>query len=281
MKLLDIVARRLPPVPWEEGEKIPWGDRAFSERMLEMHLSQEHDWASRRTPIIEQQVSWLERHFLGSSARILDLGCGPGLYTQLLARHGHNCVGLDIGPASVGYAEGRARDEGLPVRYELADIRDADFGEGFDLVTSIFGEINVFRPEEARLILRKACSALKSGGHVLIECHTHDEVKRQGQSPASWHTAESGLFADSPHLWLEEHFWDEAAGAATTRYMIVDARDGAVALYASSMQAYTDEQYDALLAQAGFGDIRRFDSLGESETEFQGRLQVFVGRKGQ
>ncbi|EBO1314042.1 class I SAM-dependent methyltransferase, partial [Salmonella enterica] len=31
----------------DEG-KIPWDEPAFSQRMLENHLSQDHDWASRR-----------------------------------------------------------------------------------------------------------------------------------------------------------------------------------------------------------------------------------------
>ena len=38
--------------------KIPWDEPAFSQRMLENHLSQEHDWASRRRAVIEQQVAW-------------------------------------------------------------------------------------------------------------------------------------------------------------------------------------------------------------------------------
>lgn len=61
----------------EEERKIPWDEPAFSQRMLENHLSQEHDWASRRLAVIEQQVAWLAGQ-LPAGARILDLGCGPG-----------------------------------------------------------------------------------------------------------------------------------------------------------------------------------------------------------
>ena len=64
--------------------KIPWDEPAFSQRMLENHLSQEHDWASRRRAVIEQQVAWIAGQ-LPAGARILDLGCGPGFYTRLLA----------------------------------------------------------------------------------------------------------------------------------------------------------------------------------------------------
>ncbi len=70
----------------DEG-KIPWDEPAFSQRMLENHLSQDHDWASRRLTVIEQQVTWITRQ-LPAGARILDLGCGPGFYTRLLAERG-------------------------------------------------------------------------------------------------------------------------------------------------------------------------------------------------
>lgn len=85
--------------------KIPRDDPAFSQRMLENHLSQEHDWASRRQAVIEQQVAWIAGQ-LPAGARILDLGCGPGFYTRLLAERGFCCTGVDFhrrrspGPAS-------------------------------------------------------------------------------------------------------------------------------------------------------------------------------------
>lgn len=42
-----------------EESKIPWDEPAFSQRMLANHLSQYHDWASRRQKVIEQQVEWI------------------------------------------------------------------------------------------------------------------------------------------------------------------------------------------------------------------------------
>ncbi|MCZ5120827.1 class I SAM-dependent methyltransferase, partial [Escherichia coli] len=44
--------------------KIPWEELAFSQRMLENHLSQDDDWASRRQIVIEQQVGWIARQLL-------------------------------------------------------------------------------------------------------------------------------------------------------------------------------------------------------------------------
>ena len=43
MNLLDIVNRTPAPIPWDEGDNIPWDDPDFSKRMLAEHLSQSHD----------------------------------------------------------------------------------------------------------------------------------------------------------------------------------------------------------------------------------------------
>src|SRR3954449_4200661 len=99
MHLADLVNRQFPPEPWAEGDNIPWHEPAFSARMLAEHLSQAHDAASRRAATIDRQVAWIDetiRH--GRPAAILDLGCGPGLYSGRLAARGHTCVGIDYSP---------------------------------------------------------------------------------------------------------------------------------------------------------------------------------------
>ena len=98
----------------EEERKIPWDEPAFSQRMLENHLSQEHDWASRRLAVIEQQVAWLDGQ-LPAGARILDLGCGPGFYTRQLAERGFCCTGVDFSPASIAWARQQAQAASLDI----------------------------------------------------------------------------------------------------------------------------------------------------------------------
>ncbi|MCB0116237.1 MAG: class I SAM-dependent methyltransferase, partial [Caldilineaceae bacterium] len=161
MNIFDLIQRQAIPEPWAEGEKIPWNDPAFSERMLREHLSQAHDLASRRTERIERHVDWIHSALLGGEASaILDLGCGPGLYATRFAARGHRVTGIDYGPASVRYARLQAAESGLPCEIIESDIRKADYGvDRFDLAMLIFGEFNVFHPDDARAILRKAHTA--------------------------------------------------------------------------------------------------------------------------
>lgn len=280
MKLLDIVRRQSIPQPWGEGEKIPWNDPDFSRRMLKEHLSQEYDAASRRFKIIDNHVRWIHEQVLqGKSTRILDLGCGPGLYSSRLAKLGHSCVGIDFSPASVAYARGQADEERLQCKYIEQDIRAVDYGSGYGLVMLIFGEFNVFRPAEAMRILEKAHDALVPNGLILLEPHTLEAIRRMGEQLPSWYSAEEGLFSRGPHLCLQENFWYAKSRVAIERYYVIDAVAGEVTRHSASIQAYTDEQYRSMLVRCGFGEVLFYSSLDGSMDEARDDLIVILAQK--
>jgi len=259
MNLSDIIKRDMELQPWAEGEKIPWNDPDFSRRMLKEHLTQKHDAASRRTIRIKKHVEWIDGVILaGKPSRILDLGCGPGLYAARLAARGHTIRGIDFSPASIEYAVKHSPGN---CSYTLGDVRTTDFGSGYDLVMFIFGEFNVFKPAEARAILRKAWSALKPGGQILLEVHTVETVEQMGNQPATWYSSASGLFSDRPHLCLMESFWDAEQIIATERFYIVDAATAEVTRYAFSTQGYDETQIASMLREVGFADVTCFSSL--------------------
>lgn len=281
MNLIDLVNRQPVPEPWAEGEKIPWNDPAFSARMLAEHLSQAHDAASRRAPLIDKQVDWIHHHVLGGRpAHILDLGCGPGFYCHRLARLGHVCVGIDFGPASIAHARRGVTDEQMACTFVEGDVRTTPFGASFDLVMFIYGEFNVFTAGDARAVLVRANRALKPGGRLLLEPHRLEAIRTIGQEPPSWYASAGGLFSDRPHLCLRESFWDEQRQIATERHYVVDAASGAVTRYAASMQGYADAGYRALLADCGFDGIEVYPSLHGGVDATQSMLVAMLARKG-
>ena len=268
--LLDLVKRRSIPEPWQEGDNIPWDEPGFSQRTLAEHFPQEHDAASRRSSKIDEHVSWLHSEMLGGqSTRVLDLCCGPGLYTSRLAALGHECLGIDFSPAAITYAEEEAAAKRLPCRYVREDVRLAEFGTGFGLVMMIYGQVNVFRTADARTLLSKARGALADGGMLVLEAHTLAAVERMGAAGRSWHSAAQGLFSPLPHLVLEERFWDVSLKAATTRFLVLDALSGQVTRHALTTQGYSDGEYQSLLIESGFSDVRCFPSLTGREDPTQ------------
>lgn len=265
---LDTLLRRTPVVPFAPGTRIPWDDPELSARMLREHLSQLHDRASRRAVIIDRQVAWIHQAVLGGEpSRILDLGCGPGLYTSRLARLGHSCVGLDFSPASIDHARAQATEHGLDCSYELVDLRVADLGAGFDVVMMLFGEFNTLAPDAAQELLARARSALKPSGRLLLELQFEDYVRALGEESPSWSALKAGGFSDGPHLILRESAWHEKAAAATERYFVF-SDDNSPTVYAQTTKAYSDSQLEAMLERASLYTTGRYESLtGDAEAE--------------
>jgi SAM-dependent methyltransferase len=230
--------------------------------------SQESDAASRRSETIDKHIAFITRLSLQKpGSRVLDLGCGPGLYTQRLAEQGHDCFGIDLGPASIDYAVKQAAAIADRCRYVCGDLREVDFGGGYDLVMFLFGDLNPFPREQAVEILRRCREALAPGGLVLLEVHSFEAVRSRGAAPARWTAPAAGVFSDRPHLRLEENLWLAESAHAVGRYWIVDAVTGETTKFGWTMRAYTDAEYEALLAEAGLKLLARYENLtGTDET---------------
>jgi len=281
MKTLnEIVHRAAQPAPWVEGDNIPWNDPEFSERMLAEHLSQDHDLASRKTESIDAHVDWIFSSVLHNrQARVLDLGCGPGLYARRLAGKGCTCVGIDFSPASIRYANEATAVDDTDCRYVHGDLRDQDFGSGFDLVMLSYGQFNVFPKAAAMTILKKARAALVPGGRLLLELQSAEQIESGGNAGPTWYSTEAGLFSDRPHIVLQENTWDSDASASTTRFIVIDATSGDVSNYALSNEAYTDAELDEVLRKSGFDNVERYPSLSGKPVAEETDLPVVVARR--
>ena len=279
MNLLELTLWNEQNPESTQGAKIPWNEPDFSRRMLENHLAQEHDWASRRNDIILRQTAWIAKQ-LQSVSTVLDLGCGPGFYTQKLAEWGHHCRGVDFSPASIEYAQKQASGADLELEYTLCDIRTYTTEQKFDCIIMTFGEFNVFTRQDATDILKNCADMLRDDGLFILEAHTFEAVRAVGVTPATWQRHASGLFSENPHLCLQENGWNADDSSAFSRYFIVDAATARVQQYASFMQAYTLEAYQEMLRAANLAGAK---ILGEEEwpagPDFQGKLQTFVCRK--
>lgn len=273
--LHDIIGRKTPPQPWTEAENIPWNEPEFSRRMLMEHLSQQHDLASRRESVIDTHIEFILKQLEATrTARIIDLACGPGLYLHRLARLGHHGVGIDFSPASIEYARDVAKREGLDCNFLHADLREATFDGEFEACLLLFGQINVFRREQALDILAKAYSCLAPDGILILEPQQPSVIRGGGDTITDWVAVPRGLFADHPHLLLYERFWDESSRTATDRWYTVDAESSTVQRYAMSTCSYSPDELMGHLRSVGFRDVVVHPSLGGEIDE--GALSLFA-----
>ncbi|MDQ4126507.1 MAG: class I SAM-dependent methyltransferase, partial [Actinomycetota bacterium] len=94
--------------------------------------------------------------------RGLDVGCGEGHNTRMVARRGARMVGIDISANFVRHARGAEENHRLGIRYEVASAVGLPFdGASFDFVTAFMSLMDI--PETER-VLAEAFRVLRPGG---------------------------------------------------------------------------------------------------------------------
>ena len=261
---ISLLADRSDPIPWAYGHKIPWDEPSFSERMLQEHLNPNHDLASRALPKVIAQVEYLHSEIIPKSGRVLDLGCGPGLYCREFSRRGYECTGIDISPASIAYA--RTLDPSSI--YRLEDVTSANFADGNALAMMLFGEFQSFEPAIANRLLSRMKRSVVPGGVVVLEVFSEAKIESMGKQGSSWRSMPDGLFSDSPHLHLQEHFWFPSDRLTVGRHYVVE-ENGNVLEYRDTLKSYSDQEYTDMFDKLGFQRVVLLPSLsGELDTNF-------------
>ena len=238
-----------PPV-FEPGEELFWTDPHISQQMLLAHLNPETDAASRRPETIDCIVTWIiQRLRLPEGAAIIDLGCGPGLYTSRLARHGFQVTGVDFSRNSLEYARRQAEAEGLPVEYVYQDYRKLEISSRFDLALLIYYDLGVFAPDDLNRVLANTARALKPGGRFVFDLVT-EHSRSIGSQDQSWRVELTGFWRPAPHLVLSQRFNYPQDCVNLDQYIVVDA-SGETAVYRVWEQYYSPETIRKPLERAG------------------------------
>lgn len=69
---------------------------------LEAHLDPDCEGSSRPHVFIDKSVEWIEKVALANIyKKSLDLGCGPGIYTERLFKKGYDVTGIDYSKRSI------------------------------------------------------------------------------------------------------------------------------------------------------------------------------------
>lgn len=165
---LSKINRKPEPFEFYTAEDL-WTDEHTSKKMLEYHLDGSVDASSRNIEFIDQSVLWIVNHFnLDSNLSVLDLGCGPGLYTNRFAEKGINVTGVDFSRRSIEYAEMQLKN----ADYINENYLNFETDKKFDLITMIMCDFSALSQEQRKIILEKSEKMLKPEGKILLDVHS-------------------------------------------------------------------------------------------------------------
>ena len=132
----------------EGGPVITYGNIVREKDERKTRIAQY--WTKRSDSFLEQRRSelhselagrWLielKKHLPGKkNLKILDVGCGTGFFTILLAKEGHEVTGIDLTPDMIAHAKELAEEENTVCRFAVMDAENPDFpDEEFDVIVS-------------------------------------------------------------------------------------------------------------------------------------------------
>jgi ubiquinone/menaquinone biosynthesis C-methylase UbiE len=103
------------------------------------------------------------------NAKILDLCCGYGRHTYLLAKSGnYHMTGLDLSDHYLDIA--KTKFSHPHVTYVKGDMRNIPYENNFDAVINLFTSFGFFdRDEENETVIKQVHKALKPGGLFLLD----------------------------------------------------------------------------------------------------------------
>ena len=239
--------------PPEETTKRPWADRTEAE--------------------VDRALTMLGAQ---GAERVLDLACGTGRHALELARRGFSVVGVDISADLLEIAEADAAEQSLEASFLMADLRELDFEDEFDLVLSLNdGAVGYFETEEEnRRTFAVVARALKPGGGHLMQL--------PNVLYAEAHLPQKTWIEGSSMIELIDHRWD-----ARTRYLegtttpihFGEVFEG-VSPIPFRQRLYSVEELTEIYASVGMELAGVFRGSGKPRPPKDSQFEVFVaGRR--
>jgi SAM-dependent methyltransferase len=164
---------------------------------------------------------------LPDGARILDVPCGQGRHSHLLAEAGFDVDGLDLSAELL--ARARARGTGPRLRYHRGDMRNlpSEWTGQFDAVLNLFTSFGFFAdPSDDRGVVAEFARVLRPGGILVWHGGSRDGIMARFLDRDWWQTADGTMHAQerrfdplSGVLSIESH-WSGPEGAGKREHRI-------------------------------------------------------------
>ena len=205
----------------------------------------------------------------------VDLACGTGSVTAILARKGIRVLGVDMSEEMLTVAQQKAQSLVQPPRFVCQRLQELWLPRGVDLAVCALDSLDyITEPEDCREAIRRVYKVLNPGGIFIFDVNTPEKLRAM----------DSQVFLDEDDdvycVWRGE--FDEETNICSYG-MDLFQREGKL-WYRSFEEhreyAYSQEQLTGYLKEAGFTHIEVYaDRLFEAPRQGEQRI-YFKARKG-
>lgn len=203
IKIKNLLELAKSPEPFQEGTQEIWLDPDRADLVLKSHFDENIPGGSRGSGFIDETVDFINKFApVDKYKKVIDLGCGPGLYSERLAVKGYDVVGVDFNKNAIDYAINEAEKKNLAIDYRNEDFLNIELENEFDLALLIYQIYGVFDPKNRKKILSNIHRGLKPGGLVLLDVLSETSYEKYEQNLMWWLSDNRSLLSDKKHLTL-------------------------------------------------------------------------------
>lgn len=209
---------------------------------------------------------------------VLDLGCGTGKLTRLLAKKGFDMIGVDLSEEMLEIAMEHQAEEGGEILYLLQDMREFELYGTVGAVVSICDSMNyLMEYEDLVQVFALVNNYLDPGGVFVFDLNTPFKYREILGEQTIAENREEGSF-----IW--ENYFDEEDGVNEYDLtLFIREKDGRFQKFEEThfQRSYSLGQVKEALMEAGMEFVTAYDAFTkEPPKEDSERIYVVAREKG-
>jgi SAM-dependent methyltransferase len=209
---------------------------------------------------------------------VLDLGCGTGTLTELLAEAGYDMIGVDNSCDMLNIAREKSAEKGLEILYLLQDMRELDLYSTIGTVVSVCDSLNyLLTTQDLEKTFRLVKNFLYPGGIFIFDFNT---VYKYAEVIGDATIAENR--EDCSFIWENYYYPEECINEYDVTFFVEEEED----LYRKFTEThyqrgYTLAEMEELVTKAGMSIIEALDAdtKGPVRPDSE-RIYIIAGKSG-
>lgn len=205
----------------------------------------------------------------------VDLACGTGSVSILLAKQGLQVTGVDLSEDMLCIASQKTQDMENPPRFVCQPLQKLHLPRGVDLAVCALDSLDyILDPEDCKEAICRVYKALNPGGIFIFDVNTPEKLRAM----------DGQVFLDEEEdvycVWRGE--FDEQTNICSYGMDLFQREDDRWVRSFEEHQeyAYSRQQLTDFLKEAGFTHIHCFADRRMAEPEAGEQRMYFYGRKG-
>lgn len=194
------------PIVFAKTDQNIWTDTHISKQLLKAHLDPSFEGATRPLSFVDQSVSWITKTIIPTQyPKLLDIGCGPGIYAERFTKNGYDVVGVDFSSTSINYVKASARKQNLNIKYRKLNYLNLNDCELYDFATMIYCDYGALSKTDRSKLLQNVYCALKPKGRFLLDVFSTRKINQFEECNIWNHYPEGGFWSNQSHFTIQQN----------------------------------------------------------------------------